>query len=86
MEAGIEFELLKRVTELTLPHHANIVGLDEHSIGSSLEVMFASDIHKQALQRSPTVCTGRATREEAVQPRLLRTGNICVLVRASIRT
>ena len=81
-EPTIGVEDLEPVTELALPHRAHVVGLGEHSSGSRFRAMFVSHMPKQGRLRFRT---GRAVREDAVQPSFLRTNNICVLVRASNR-
>ena len=82
-EPTIGVEDLEPVTELALPHRAHVVGLGEHSSGSRFRAMFVSHTPKQGRLCLPAVRTGRAVREDAVQPSFPRTSEICVLVRAS---
>ena len=82
-DSAICVEDLERVTELALPHRARIAGLAEHNSGSRFRAMFVSRMPKQGRLRLPAVGTGRAVREDAVQPSFPRTSEICVLVRAS---
>ena len=79
-ELIIGVDILERVTEVAQPRDEHVEGLGEHSRGSRISALFASDMPNEVFLRVPAVCAGRAAREGAMQQRFLRTGDIYVLV------